>query len=185
MKNMHFMNARKFPGLFRQRGASLLEGIAYLGIAALIILGAISLLTTAFSSAQTNSVESQVVSIRTATRKLYQAQTAGYGAAAADLTAILANSNAFPPSMINGANVVNAWNGAVTVVVDATVTQFVITYPNVPKQVCIDLYANGGTANGWLGVRVGSSGAFVAAPTPATANAACTGATNTVAWQSA
>ncbi|MBC7413962.1 MAG: pilus assembly protein, partial [Herminiimonas sp.] len=38
----------------RQRGASLLEGIAYLGIAAIVILGAVSLLTGAFGSAQSN-----------------------------------------------------------------------------------------------------------------------------------
>ena len=184
MKNIRLTKFhRKLPSLFHQRGASLLEGIAYLGIAALIILGAISLLTTAFSSAQSNSMESQVISIRTAARKLYQTQTSGYGVAGADLTPILINAGAFPPSMVNGTSVTNAWNGAVTVAVDATVTQFTITYLLVPKQVCIDMYSNGGTANGWVAVKVGT-GAFTAAPTPLLANTACAGATNTIVLQS-
>ena len=65
------------PGqrLARQRGASLLEGIAYLGIAAIVVLGAVSLLTGAFGSAKANQTTEEVVAIRTAVRKLYIGQT--------------------------------------------------------------------------------------------------------------
>jgi hypothetical protein len=186
MKDKRLMHTRKFPALFRQRGASLLEGIAYLGIAALIILGAVSLLTTAFGSAQNNSTETQTTSIRTATRKLYQTQVAGYGVLGADMTPTLINSGVFPPSMINtaGTGVINAWNGAVTVAVDATlVTQFVVTYTLVPKQNCIDMFANGGTANGWVAVKA-TTGGYDTAPTPLAANTACSAALNTVSLKS-
>ena len=57
--------------LARQRGASLLEGIAYLGIAAIVVLGAVSLLTGAFGSAKANQTTEEVVAIRTSVRKLY------------------------------------------------------------------------------------------------------------------
>ena len=46
----HTVIHRRIAVTYRhQRGASLLEGIAYLGIAAIVILGAVSLLTGAFS----------------------------------------------------------------------------------------------------------------------------------------
>ena len=59
----------------RQRGAPLLEGIAYLGIAAIVVMGAVSLLTGAFSSAKSNQANEEVVGLRTAVRKLYMGQT--------------------------------------------------------------------------------------------------------------
>lgn len=65
----------RMPSSSRQRGASLLEGIAYLGIAAVVVLGAVSLLGGAFSSAKSNQATEEAVAMRTAVRKLYIGQS--------------------------------------------------------------------------------------------------------------
>jgi hypothetical protein len=61
-----------------QRGATLLEAIAYLGIAAIVVIGAIALLNGAFSSASSNQTAEQVTAIQTGIKKLYMGQTNGY-----------------------------------------------------------------------------------------------------------
>ncbi|MEA3119675.1 MAG: hypothetical protein QOI13_2945, partial [Paraburkholderia sp.] len=66
------------PSRHAQRGASLLEAIAYLGIAAIVVIGAVALLNGAFNSAGTNELAEQVNSIQTGVKKLYMGQTNGY-----------------------------------------------------------------------------------------------------------
>src|SRR6185369_7368689 len=65
----------------RQRGTSLLEGIAYLAIAALVILGAVALLVGAFSGANTNRTQTELSSIRTGVKKLFMGSAGTYGTA--------------------------------------------------------------------------------------------------------
>ena len=135
------------PGL--QRGASLLEGIAYLGIAAVVVLGAVSLLGGAFSSAKSNQAIEETVALRTAVRKLY----VGQSYTAEGMVASLITANAVPGTLARGANnstLVNSWGGTVTVA--AVAGGFRIVYPNVPRDVCINMI-NG--SNGWASITVG------------------------------
>ncbi|MFT5590374.1 MAG: hypothetical protein ACI9ZF_002559 [Bradyrhizobium sp.] len=172
-----------------QRGASLLEGIAYLGIAAIVILGAISLLTGAFSSAQANRLAEEVLSIRTGVKKLYMGQSNTYGAAAAaPLNLLVANAGVFPATVAvipaTGA-ATNAWGGAVTVT--GQIATFDLTYTAVPRDICI-LALSG--ASGWLNIGAGAAGATavvgppLTAVTPANADAACVAGANTIIWSS-
>lgn len=158
-----------------QRGASLLEGIAYLGIAAIVILGAVSLLTGAFSSAQTNQTTEQLASLRTVIKKLYMGQGGGY-TANANLLNDLNAANLIPATLAHTTanNVVtasNAWGGAVTVTGGGAT--FTITYPNVPQEACVGILLS---TNGWTTVAIGNN-AIPLPVTPAAAAAAC-GATN-------
>lgn len=131
--------------LHRQRGASLLEGIAYLGIAALVILGAVSLLTNAFGNAQSNRAIEELVSIRTAVKKLYMGQPGGY-VANSDLTATLVSARVFPGSLtINGNAVSNSWGGSVSVTGNGST--FTITYAGIPRSDCINIISS---ASGWI-----------------------------------
>lgn len=159
-----------------QRGASLLESIAFLGIAAIVILGAVALLLGSFGSANTNRAQSEVTSIRTGVKKLYMGQSATYGTGS--LNATLVNARVFPTSLALGSSgaVSNAWNGAVTVT--GATANFTISYANVPKDVCINLAA----ANGdWIAVRVNGT-ALTLPVSPSAAEGACTASANTVAW---
>lgn len=150
-----------------ERGASLLEGIAYLGIAAIVILGAVSLLTGAFSSAQSNQAGEEVTAIRTAVRKLYMGQ--GYGTAA--MNATLKTAGAFPGTLaVTAAGVAtNVWGGNVTIT-GATGT-FSIVYPGLPQDVCVSTLV---AASGWQSIASPGTASITNFPvTPAAAATAC------------
>ena len=163
----------------RQRGASLLEVIAYLGIAAIVVLGAVSMLGSAFSNAQSNRTNEEVVSIRTGIKRLYMGQAASYGAASINEQAIKARI--LPATLaVSGNDIKNAWNGAVTLT--GVTSTFDIKYAGVPQDACITILSG---ANGWSKVKVGAANDITAFPiTPAAAQTACAGATNDVTWSS-
>lgn len=174
---------------YRQRGASLLEGIAYLGIAAIVVIGAVSLMRSAFSNAQSNQIMQDVVSIRTAVRKLYMGQSGTPyqpGGAAGGMNPILNNARALPDNLAvtnAGATITNTWNGAVNISSAAAGAQFSISYAGVPQDVCINALSG---ASGWISITVNNAAAPIleaAMPvTTAAANAACNAAANTIVW---
>lgn len=159
----------------RQRGASLLEGIAYLGIAAIVVLGAVSLLTSAFGSAQSNRTSEEMTAIRTAVRKLYMGQP--YTAASLNASALQAG--VFPSTLKTtaGGAVKNAWDGDV-VVTGATGT-FTVSYANVPQDVCVTTLS---TASGWTQVVVDATTISTFPISPATAGGACAAAGSKVTF---
>jgi type II secretory pathway pseudopilin PulG len=164
--------------LHRQRGASLLEAIAYLGVAALVVLAAVSLLQNAFGSARSNQTTEEITGLRTNVRKMY----AGQSYDDATIQANLITARAIPNTLTLGANnaITNTWGGAVTVTtVDAA--SFRITYDSVPQDVCMSVVSG---ATGWTRIADGNNAhAIVAFPAPAASAAAlCTAATNTVAF---
>ncbi|MFB9288472.1 type 4 pilus major pilin [Pseudoduganella plicata] len=166
-------------GAQRQRGASLLEAIAYLGIAAVVVLGAVSLLNGAFGSAKSNQLSEEVVALRTAVRKLYMGQS--YPVASLIPSLILAN--AVPATLARGTaagTLSNSWGGAVTVA--GTATGFTITYNAIPQDVCINLISG---ASGWTAIVQGQNSLTTFPATVANATTLCsvtTVAGNTVAF---
>jgi hypothetical protein len=172
---------RSFPSvqqrLARQRGASLLEGIAYLGIAALVVLGAVSLLTNAFGSAKANQTVEEVVALRTAVRKLYTGQVYTNG----DLLPDLVRANAIPNTLVRaGNNVTNSWAGEVDIAGNGA-GLFTITYFAVPQDVCMSVVSG---ANGWTQIsNANAANAIIAFPvTAANAATACAAAANTLVF---
>ena len=164
----------------RQTGASLLEGIAYLGIAALVLIGAVALLNTAFSSANSNQLNQELSAIQTATRKLFMTTQGSFGAA--DITAGLIGAGGFPQTLNTTAvagTVTNVWGGLVTVKGDNA--DFIVQYTAVPADVCINSLT--ATTSGWSSVTVGGTAVSLPA-TPSAANTACATASNTIAWTS-
>ncbi|AOI74113.1 type 4 pilus major pilin [Burkholderia ubonensis] len=151
----------------KQRGASLLESIAYLGVAAIVIVGAIALLGSAFSSANTNRLAEELNAIQTGTKKLYMGQVNNYGNGV-DLNANLIAAKVFPGTLpVNGANVANAWGGNVTVTGSANGQTFTVAYTNVPRDICINTLTAGGN---WRTVAVGQNAGvnYPVSPTDAT-----------------
>jgi outer membrane murein-binding lipoprotein Lpp len=168
-----------------QRGASLLEAIAYLGIAAIVVIGAVALLNGAFSSAGTNELAEDVNAIQAGVKKLYMGQTGGY----ANISiSTLAAAGALPSTIpASGATATNSFGGAVSVASTAGNT-FTIEFDDVPSAVCI----NALTATGsWTQIQVtpssGGSGATETTfpVTPAAATTACgTSGTDNITWSS-
>ncbi|ABC36070.1 type 4 pilus major pilin [Burkholderia thailandensis] len=147
-----------------ERGASLLESIAYLGVAAIVIVGAIALLGSAFSSANTNRLAEELNAIQTGTKKLYMGQVNTYGTAS--LNANLIAAKVFPNTLPTGTNdaVSNTWGGTVTV--KGAGQTFTVEYTNVPRDVCINTLTAGGN---WVSAKVGEKSVnYPVAPTNAT-----------------
>lgn len=173
MENVYLNNGAAANYASRQRGASLLEGIAYLGIAALVILGAVSLLTGAFSSAQSNRGAEEIVSIRTGVKKLYMGQANSYGTG--NLTAALNTARVFPATLaLNGAgtDMVNSWGGNVTVT--GVNNTFTVQYTGVPQDSCINMISG---ASGWTQIAQGAATITVFPISPANAALVCNVAT--------
>lgn len=176
-KNLSFPRLLR-TRLARQRGASLLEGIAYLGIAALVVLGAVSLLTGAFGSAKANQTTEEVVALRTSVRKMYAGQPYNGDAL---MMANMVTAKAIPNTLVVAANgvITNGWAGVVTLT-GASASTFTISYTNVPQDVCVSVVSG---ANGWTKI-TGAAGATPITAFPATAtlaSALCTDANaNTV-----
>lgn len=165
----------------RQHGASLLEAISYLGIAAIVVIGAVALLSSAFSSASTNSVDEQVSAIQSGVKKLYMGQAASY----TGLTnSVLASAGVFPSSLsaASGTGVItNTWNGTIDVAVASSANEFTITYTEVPQSVCVNSVTAGGS---WVSVAVNGTSYTTMPVSPADASTACSGTTNTIIWTS-
>jgi len=164
-------------GAQRQRGASLLEAIAYLGVAAVVVLGAVSLLNGAFGSAKANQTSEELVSLRTAARKLYLGQSYP----AQSLNASLIAAGAVPATLVRSAaaadGLTNSWGGAVTVTgVGAT---FTITYAALPKDVCINVISG---ASGWTQIGAGANAVTVFPATAANATAQCAADANNIVF---
>jgi hypothetical protein len=159
----------------RQRGTSLLEGIAYLAIAALVILGAVSLLVGAFSGANSNRTQTELSSIRTGVKKLFMGSAGTYGAAS--LLPELISSKVLPGTLsVNGTNVANAWGGAV--LVTGAGASFTVSYGSVPQDVCVSVVSGGGD---WSSITVNGTAVPVPA-TPAQASTACASNSSTIIW---
>lgn len=163
----------------KQRGASLLESIAYLGVAAIVIVGAIALLGSAFSSANTNKLTQELNAIQTGTRKLYMGQMNDYGNK--DMNANLIAAKVFPGTLTpgTGSAVSNTWGGSVTVT--GTGQTFTVVYTQVPKEVCINTLTAGGN---WISAKLSDKGGDLPYPvTPDVATANCTDNAS-ITWKS-
>lgn len=168
----------------RQRGATLLEAVAFLGIAAIILIGAIALFTNAFQGARSNQLTEEVTAIENGARKIY-ATGAGLSA---NVTAGgikgLVSAGVIPTSLVvdtgNG-TVTDEWGGAVSLQMDATNNAAQISFANVPQPVCIAALTAGGD---WVGVSTSASATLQTVPlTAANATTACTGTGGvTVNW---
>lgn len=169
------MNRTNCPAR-RQRGVSLLEAIAYLGVAATIIVGAVALLTNAFSGARANRAQEELTAISTGVKRLFMSQAGAYGTASLNET--LASAKIFPSTLaVSGTDVLNAWNGAVAVTGNTTV--FDISYANVPQEVCIELVSS---TSQFVSVAANGGAALTPPVTIAQASGQCTAASNTIVW---
>lgn len=161
-----------------QRGASLLEAIAYLGIAAIVVIGAVALLNGAFNSAGTNELSEQVNAIQAGVKKLYMGQTAGY----TNVTnSVLSAAGVFPSTVpVDAAGAAtDTWGGSVTVTGGAGTFQ--IAYTNVPSAVCINAVTAGGS---WSSIKIGNTTETAFPIDPSQAQTDCGTANANITWTS-
>lgn len=171
------------PSPKRQRGATLLEAVAFLGIAAIILVGALALFSSAFDGARSNQLIEEVNALQTGIRKVYSGG-AGYAAnVASGGTKGLIDAGVVPATLtVIGPNVTNEWGGAVTISYDATNNAMEIQFASVPRAAC--MLAMTTSSGNWSAL--GTAVAPLSAP-PITARTAETNcadpSSNTVAWE--
>ncbi|MCZ7860812.1 type 4 pilus major pilin [Agrobacterium salinitolerans] len=167
----------------RKRGATLMEMVAWLALAAMIIAGALVLWNVANSSRQTTTALTQLNQIQTAVRTLYSGQSSYVGLS----TAVLVNSKALQQSMISGTAIRHAYNGAVTVAPATTTggganSGFTISFANIPQDACQQML----TKDLGRGLYEAGVGTMVGQPnlpfTLVLATGQCSGPYNTVKW---
>jgi type II secretory pathway pseudopilin PulG len=165
--------------LHRQRGASLLEAIAYLGVAAIVVLAAVSLLQNAFGSARANQTTEEITGLRTNVRKMYAGQPYNDDAMLVNMI----TAKAIPGTLTvgsDGKSINNTWGGTVSAgYVDAGT--FTITYTKVPQDVCMNVVSG---ATGWTQISNDKgANAINAFPAPAAlATKVCSADSNTIVF---
>jgi len=176
MNGLKGKSIRSNSKVARQHGASLLEGIAYLGIAAIVVMGAISLLTGAFSSAKSNQANEEVIGLRTAVRKLYMGQTYPAGTIVSNLISAKATPGTL---VVDSGTLKNSWGGSVTIA--GASGSFEITYPSVPPDVCVSMVSG---ASGWAGIKINTTSITSSPVSAADASANCTATSNSIVYTS-
>ena len=182
-----------------RRGVTLIEAVLFISIALGLIVGGLVFFQQASLAARTNDAVRSISSFASEIRAAYRTQDSFSGLTAA----VLVNSGAVPPGMLNadGSGILNEWNQPVIVrgnllgingvysgttgggvIGDATQAQyFEIEYTNIPVAACTRL-ATSNTGSGPIGpgivaVRVRNSSA-TAVITPAGTVSNVNGPTN-------
>ncbi len=181
----------------KQRGATLLEALAFLGIAAIVVVGAISMFRAAQGSAQSNDMLAQITGIRSAVKNLYASQGAYGGAAVYGTTGAppaaegdfamnttLVSAKVIPDTLrVPAAGTIKSQFGG-DVVVMGGIDYFTIKYTQVPQEVCLKIAPQTGSAWGGLKINGNASvGTDTSAFSVVNAQAQCTpGTSNTLIW---
>lgn len=173
----HVVNEQRRAGMSRQRGATLIEIILYLAVAAIIIFAIFSLFGNAFGGGKSQSESANIQGLVSGVNSIYGTQrTYPTGS----LIPALITTKAAPSAMIvqGGAtdSLRNSWGAGVTVV--GFESYYQIKDTGVPARACIEL------AQMSLGaVGFGINGAGMNSPASALdATNACKAENNTLSW---
>lgn len=156
----------------KQRGVTLMELIAGLAVMSVIVVGAVSLYSSATSSESSTSLQRDIGALQAATRQIFNGQGT-YGAVR--LNSILNTANKVPSTLAvsgTGATMVFKTRANGDVTVNGVNSTFTIALTNVAPELCVPLMTN---AAGWTSVQVTGGIAQTAFPIPpATAQTECT-----------
>ena len=160
----------------KQAGATLMEIIAYLAIAGVVVVGAVALFGSASASERATAMQRDISALQAATRSLYAGQ-GGYGAGS--INQVLVSAKKIPSTLnVTGTNKINHRDNGEFTITGANQT-FTIAVTKVAKEICIPLLTN---ASGWGKVKVGTAADITAFPiTPTQAETSCQ-ADNTVTF---
>lgn len=136
-----------------QAGATLLEALAFLGIAAIVAVGSISMFRAAQTTAKANDVIVQLNGMRSTVETLYQTQASFVGLSAADIIA----SKAVPANLrVSSGQIFNSFGGTITL--SGLPSTYFISYTNIPTDVCIKVIAR--THKNWKDININPIGIY-------------------------
>lgn len=176
-----------------KRGLTLIEALLFLGIAAVVIVGAVVLYNNTSNSARTNDALTQLQSYSTGVKGLYSG-TSSYGSGS--LLPAVINGGVAPRSAVNGNALVNPWGDGTAIFGNGGT--FHVYFQNVPQDSCVriltaGILSQGSITNIWVANGAALPTAVqtvpptgptsfnaVTPPTPATAAVACANPNNNV-----
>ena len=123
--------ARKFHGL------TLMEALLFLGLAAIVIVGAFSLYNTASGSTKMNQARTQLQSYVGNIKSLYST-TNNFSSVATD---VIISANLAPSEAVDGAQLINPWGG--TTEIAGAARTFTITFNDIPDAACTAMLSSG------------------------------------------
>lgn len=156
------------------RGLTLIEVLLVLGIAAVVIVGAVAFYNNASNATKMNQAKAQIQAIAGGVKTLYAAQSS-YASVS---TNVVVNAGIAPQNAIDGNNLINPWGGATTVV--GAARTFELRMSDVPNDACVNLLASGLLNEGnIISMRVGAT-TFTADADPGLAVTSCSPTGNIV-----
>lgn len=159
----------------RQRGVTLMEALVVLGIAGALIMGALQFMSSASSSQDVSTASRNLGMIASGVTSLYSSSAVYDGLD----NQVLLDAEIVPTSMIAGTDIINAWDGDVTVAPANSDRDFTIEYTQVPQSACTSLATS--TFQSFQELAVGGT----TVSTTADAATACSDGANTMTWTAA
>lgn len=166
----------------RTRGLTLMEVAMVLAMIGVVVAGALIYFNQANTQQKTTAAFGQLSQIQQAVRSLYSGQANFAGLT----TAVMANSDALPASMVSGTTLRHAFNGAVTVSSASASaganSGFSVEFGDVPQDACQAMLTKD------LGRGVFSVGASTVRAQPnlpftlPQASASCSASYNDITW---
>lgn len=152
-----------------EAGFSLLELLLVVGVGALLLLAGIATYRQVVEDNKVNEAARILMIIKSETQRAYQGQP-DYGAA--DITAVLADMEAYPAGVLDAAGAPkHPWGGDITVV--GAGATFEITLAGLDKATCIELGSSLSADNDSDFDSMTIGGTAVADTSPVTLAAAC------------
>lgn len=157
-----------------QTGAVSIEMLFYIIVILVIVAITLYNIPTILDYVHELEAEDQLTTLVTRIRGKYAQQTSYTTLTNANAITI----NVVPTSMINGVNIINAFQGAVTLgsATIGGISYMTVELDGIPQEVCIDMVQNNGGAEEF---KNSAGGAWAAPPTdPVTAATYCTNVTS-------
>lgn len=156
------------------RGLTLIEVLLALGIAAVVIVGAVAFYNNASNTTKMNEAKAQIQTIGGGIKTLYASQSS-YSSVS---TNVVVNAGIAPQNAIDGNQLINPWGGAT--IVSGAARTFEIRMEEVPNDACVNILSSGILNEGnIISMRVGAT-TFTNDADPALAVTSCNAGSNAV-----
>ena len=122
------------------RGLTLMEALLFLGLAAILIVGAFALYSNASSTSRLNQAKSQLQTYISGVKSLYSTRNDFTSVT----TSLVVNSGIAPAEAVHGVTLVNPWGGLTTVSANsARPREFRVTFEDMPRDACTAMLSAG------------------------------------------
>ncbi|MCY3983011.1 MAG: type 4 pilus major pilin [Roseovarius sp.] len=122
------------------RGLTLMEALLFLGLAAIVIVGAFALYNNASSTSRLNQAKSQLQTYISGIKSLYSTRNNFTSVT----TSLVVNSGIAPAEAVDGAALINPWGGLTTISANsAQPRQFRVTFEDIPRDACTAMLSAG------------------------------------------